>query len=298
MYYWRVILNNNNLFQRFGSWLEKSQNDFFINPRIEELLARATCAFINLNRIKNINDFCIQQYDELENYLNIKDNEIGFWSPSLAEMFNEFSSYLSNLRIMQNLIWCITVRQCNSTANPPKSINDGIKKIDKYGLDSELKVIIQEYMHCNGNYIKSCRDIDQHYFPIIEHSFLQINPKKQVKVILPDNPDVQSKMKLKFDEKIDAQEFFQHSFSEFHDFSDKIAKYFGFEPRDIPHTIKNLYHRGFDERTLFLYIDNPYRCAGIEFYQNSYLKILPRELPIPRKVIKPESMVFNRIKLK
>lgn len=297
MYYWRIIFNNNGLFQRFGGWLRVSEKDSFINSRIEELLSRSMCAYINLNRMENINKFCIEQFNVLEKHLTVKDNEIEFWSPSLAEMFNEFSAYLSNFRIMQNLIWCLSVRGCNPRANPPKSINDGVKKIDVYGIDETLKKMILEYMTREGDYIRNCRDLDQHYVPIMEHSFMQINPTKKVKVLLPDNPEVQSRKKLKFDRRIDAMDFFKQSFIEFHDFSESIAEYLGFKAKDIPHTFK-FHHRGSDARTLALYIDNPYRCDGLDIYQNNHLKIEPRQLPLLHGLIKPESMVFEPIKFK
>lgn len=297
MHYWRIIFNRAGLFQRFGSWLEASNGNEFIHSRIEELLSRSTCAYINLNRMNNINKFCIQQYEELEKYLSIKDNEIGFWSPSLAEMFNEFSSYLSNFRIMQNLVWCLSVRGYDSKLNPAKSINDGVKKIRSYGLDPELEALIKDYMHKRGNYIKNCRDLDQHFVPIMEHTSLQVNPIKKVKVLLPDNPEVKSKKMLKFESGIDALDFFKQAFIDFHDFSDNIAEFLGFEPRDIPHKMR-FFHRGFDERTLMLYIDNPYRCAGIDFRQNNSLKIVSRELPLLKGIIKPESMVFDQIDFK
>lgn len=75
--------------------------------------------------------------------------------------------------------------------------------------------------------IRKYRNVEQHIFNLVIHSYFQIYPKEKLLIILPDNPKAQPQ-NYKYNNR-DAYDFFKLAFREFNFFVEKIAKALKFE---------------------------------------------------------------------
>ena len=274
--YIATMLNQNNLFQHFGGWVSKPRNNE--GNELQVFLFRATQCVISLLRLEYLKGICISQYQKQEQNLNIKTEKIVFWSPTFVEFLNEFSPFLSSLRIMQNLIIPIIGKSYGLKNSLPSSMNDAMKKIYTYGFDKFICDTLTEYWDSNGKDIRDYRDIDQHYHVLIKHSFMQIKPNENLLVLLPDNPKEKN---IRFDLKRNALPYFVDSFNNFHTTIEKIAFYMGFSSNPISQTVLLEQIGELTEgvkQTLALMIEDTIKCSGFEFGQTEDRRIYAQPL--------------------
>lgn len=137
------LFNKSALFQHLEDWRRKSTIED--QQSLEEFLFRATSAYLNLSRMHVLTNICIGQYRKQKGELNLKDQRIVFWSPTLVEFLNEFSPFLSTLRIIQNQILSITARAMKLKKQIPLSLADVMKKLDSYGFGIDITQSIKRY---------------------------------------------------------------------------------------------------------------------------------------------------------
>jgi hypothetical protein len=274
------IFNRKGLFQHVGGWMSKceitEQHD------LQVFLFRATSALLNFNRMYVLSQICVEQYRERKQHLENNCTKIVFWSPTFVELLNEFSPFLSAMRIMQNMILPLAARAKKLKCSMPSSLAEGMKKLDSYGLGDDICSVIREYWNGNGKEIKGYRDIDQHFYTIIEHSFLQISPEEKVLVYLPDNPEERSASRVSFASERDALPYFQNSFLEIHRCIENILSVLGFQPSPLGQAF-GLAQLGLlteeVKKTLALIVDDNPMFSGLEFFQSEDRAILMRSIP-------------------
>ena len=91
----------------------------------------------------------------------------------------------------------------------------------------EIQGIVKEYWESNGELIRKYRNIEQHIFNLVIHSYLQIYPKEKLLIILPDNPKAQPQ-NYKYHNRF-AYDFFKLALREFNFLVEKMAKALKFE---------------------------------------------------------------------
>ncbi len=141
--YIATLFNNQGVFQRIVDWKEKASGEERYD--LDVLLFRATSAYMSLLRMNGLNELCIEQYHSLKSELTFVDDRIIFWSPTLIELLNEFSPFLSSLRIMQNLILPLAAKAQNLKVSIPPSLAEAMKKLNTYGFSEEICKIVEEY---------------------------------------------------------------------------------------------------------------------------------------------------------
>lgn len=275
------LLNSSGLFRHLGDWRKKS--DLGNQDYVEQFLFRATSAYLSLTRMQILSSLCIDQYRKRKTSLNVKDERIVFWSPSLVELLNEFSPFLSTLRIMQNQILPLTARVMKPKKGMPMSLADAIPKLDRLGLTSDVTRALRQYWLTNGAIVRGYRNVDQHYYSIVQHSFLQVVPEERILVLLPDNPEEQSQRRITFDQERDALPFFEKSFIALHDLVENVAAALGFQAGPLDQAVGmaqlGLLQEGV-RKTLALIIESTEDSSGVEFGQTEERKIYARLLPM------------------
>jgi hypothetical protein len=277
--YLASLLNNARLFQHVGGWKKTSSDE--VQSDVDIFLFRASSAYSSFVRMQMFSGKCLEQFSKRKGDLSIKRNQIVFWSPTLVEFLNEFSPFLSSLRIMQNLLLPLTAKAVRTGKSIPLSLADCMRKLDGYGFGDEICGLVREYWRSSGLDVRGYRNIDQHYYAIVHHSFLQVFPEERVIVYLPDHPDEQSPKRVSFDKRRDALTFFDDAFLKLHNLVESIAKLLGFQPTPIDQTIRMAQLGDLAEgvsQTLALMIDDIERLTGAEFGQTEdrrvYVKLL------------------------
>ena len=274
-----TLFNEEGLFQRLAAWKEGSDNDD--RTDFDRFLFRATSAYISLLRMHGLNDLCIEQYGRQKSQLTIKDNRIIFWSPTLVELLNEFSPYLSSLRIMQNMVLPLTAKSEKLKTSIPTSMADAMKKLDSYGFSQQTCNLVEQYWRSGGAEIKNYRDIDQHFYAIVQRSFLQIKPVETILVYLPDNPEEKSINRVIFDNKRDAIPFFKDAFVQIHQLIEDVALILGFGPTRLKQSIHTEQLGELQEgakKTLALIMPSTEGSSGIEIGQTADCRMYVRAL--------------------
>lgn len=184
--------------------------------------------------MNTLNIECINQYKKQKFRLKLNNARLLFWSPTVIEILSEISPFLSTMRILQNDFFRLTAKECNPNVSIPKSLNDAIKKgLTTYGFSEELSKKFISYWDETGKQIKNYRDMDQHYYSMIKHSYIQTTPEENLLILLPDNPENKSATDVTFEKEIDAINYLKESFFRFHDFVEETATLLGFEAMDI-----------------------------------------------------------------
>ena len=252
------LLNAYNLFQTTAGWKEHlGQGN---EKDISAFLYRGTSAVVHLQRIHELNNICVQEYEIFEDQLDIKDDRIVFNSVSLIAFINEISPLLSTLRIMQDSLLPLVGKTLGISVSI--SMNDGIKNLHRYNMQKQIKDKLLLYWQSNGSRLRGYRVIDQHYHNLIEHTFFQVNPIKKVLILFPDNPEEKSSSKFKYEKNIDAVDFLETSFNKLHTLTEDIAAILGFTPKTYGVEV-NMSQLGElvppQERTLSLMVDKKIR---------------------------------------
>jgi len=154
-------------------------------------------------------------------------------------------------------------------------------KLESYGFGDEICNTTKKYWNEGGAEVKEYRDIDQHYFAIIRHTFLQVKPEERVLVYLPDDPHEKSSKHVSFAKKRDAIPFFKNAFFSFHQFAEDVASHLGFQPALLDQSIgmEQLGPLAIGTRkTLALVLEDTGRCSGLEFGQTEDRRIYIRQL--------------------
>lgn len=99
----------------------------------------------------------------------------------------------------------------------------------KFNISSKIFYLIRRYWTKSGKSVRTYRDIDQHHFALVTHSFLKVKPDYKLETLLPDNPEAKRIEEFTYKKKIDALQFLEESFFALHDFIEELASEFGFK---------------------------------------------------------------------
>lgn len=221
------LLNSHGLYY-YLSGLSKKKSKKFENLK-SEILSRSTSAILHILRINQMGKECLFEFELFEDQLDIKDNMVVFSSVSLGFLINEVSPLMSTLRLLQNLL--IHLVRTYEGKKLPNSIADYFKKPDLYQINDKSKEILEHYWSKTGKTLKLYRDLDQHYGNMTDQYFMQVKPNKTILLRFPDNPEIKSPKKLKYDKNIDGLNFLKVAFDEIHETFELLAKLYGAEPK-------------------------------------------------------------------
>ncbi len=277
------LFNEYKLFQKLAN-LQKSHK----NKYLDDLLYCANSALLRIIAIKKYNDKCVNEYNEIEEYLSVKNSKkIFFFSSTFVRLLNEIPVFFSDLRKMQNAFLKLLSLELNLKIKPPNSLSQAIKKgLENYDIPPDICKIIFEYWNSTGRQVKDYRDIDQHWYQIVQRTWLKLDLKRKMMVILPD-----SKETMTYEKNVEALGFMKKSFEDFHDMVDKTCESLGFTenvnfPLEIPMNPGVLLIPGEEKEFLIgLIAFNRGPFSGVEFgvkttEDNVFFKprLIPREL--------------------
>ena len=227
------IANRAGLFRHYAAWYEDDNCNDNTHMSIAFSIGYLTSS---LERVHSLKHDCLEQYNYLKEGLEHDNNEVIFQSPSLFELFSELNALLSQMRIFQNLL--MTALSKHYKESFPASMHDFVKK-ERKSIDSELYKLIKSYWCSNGLKLKQYRDLCQHY----DHLFTSARIVRKgnvdaLEVRLPDNPEITSSKKFKFNDKVDCISFVEKSFTALHEFVNDVSKYLGYHnDRDFDLTL-------------------------------------------------------------
>ncbi|PKN95249.1 MAG: hypothetical protein CVU44_00795 [Chloroflexi bacterium HGW-Chloroflexi-6] len=221
------LLNSRGLFQRTSTWMSTEG----LSDDISFLLSRGTSAVVSILRIEQAQNNCIREFELFDDQLVDLESRIVFNSQSLVELQNEISPLLSCLRILQDSTISLIGKTLKTSL--PSSIDDTIKKIDKFKLPNEIKNILLKYWNSGGSKIRDYRILDQHYTSISDYVFLQLKPEKKILLLFPDNPYEKSKKNFRYEQEICGISALRIGFDDLHEMIESVAEYFGYEPSQI-----------------------------------------------------------------
>ena len=261
--YVQALFNQRGLFQHVGGWLAKTkQDDKF---PIQQMLFHASCVYLAMNKLESLKRQCEDQFDEYRNRLGETHDRIAFFSPQFLEMLIELSPCFAALRLAQNDVLRAVERALPLKSSIPSSMHDAIKSIHKYGLPTEIVDRTMQYWEGSGKNLKHYRDIDQHYYSLADHAFMQTKPERKLVVLLPDDPAKKGRKNATYGEGIDALDFLYRSFHEFHSYADDLARFMGYEPKPLEASVWHGAGDKFERKDAVIGLVIPGTKEGIPF---------------------------------
>ena len=280
------LFNTNNLFQNFGGWFQETKVSFFsrmmkskekdikkileswkLNVQgFETLLGFATSVILTINQIKNLEQKCVQQFKALKERLDLRENRIIFWSHKLVNLLSKISPVINIIRIMENLLLELIGKKVNHPM--PKNMFILIKNGHKsYNfLQLELWNRIEAYWQNTGKYLRAYKNIERYLFSLTTHSYIEINPKEKLLILLPDNPEMEISYKFVYEKNVDAIRFLENSFNDFHNLVEDISMQFHYNPTHILQGWSFLEYQYLPAKsgTVALVIKNPEKRKAVE----------------------------------
>lgn len=229
--YVQAVFNAQGLFQHVGGWLKQTKQDD--KKPIQELLFNASCAFLAISRIEILKKRCEEQFDEYRDRLGDTHDRIAFFSPAFLEMLVELTPAFAGLRLAQNDVLPALGKALKLKCEIAVSMNDACKKLEYYGLPSEIVERTLDYWNNHGKKLKGYRDIDQHHYSLVDHAYMQTKPERRLVVLLPDDPAKKGQKEATYYSEIDALQFLQESFQQLHQYVDDVARLMGYQPTPL-----------------------------------------------------------------
>lgn len=225
------LFNRIGLFQHLGGFVDKDGEKR--TTQINEFLLHATSFVLSLYRINYLNDICVKHFNTQKANLNLNDeSRILFTSPQMVEMITLVPSCFTSLCVMQDKIFPMLdyVLQIKS---PPQSFHAVCNKIKQMKLRKDVADITDAYWKDIGKRTRDYRDVGQHFYSLVAHSYYQIYPKEKTVVLLPDNPNEKSYHKFTYTQQQDCTEFLTESFNKLHKFIEDILELTGFPKKNL-----------------------------------------------------------------
>jgi len=220
------LLNFRDFFQRTASWHEDPE----FGESVTVLLNRATSAVLSIQKIEEYQRFCVQEFSLFDDQVENVEDKIVFNSKNMVLLQNEISPLLSALRLMQETTNQLIAKKYPK-ANLPNSLSDTAKKINKFNIPKDLRILIKNYWKNSGKKIRDYRVFDQHHSTLADMIFLL--PGKRVLFLFPDNPEEKSKRKLTYNNEVCGFSELRIGFDDLHEFIENIAEYFGYEKKPL-----------------------------------------------------------------
>ncbi len=251
----RYFLKFNGLRYHFLKKAENKSIKVYKNNRkyfrlATEIMFFAKNCYRILEQMEMLNDASILQFREMKSILNLKCKRFVFQSSIVDEYLSLLMPFLNTMYILQDRIMAIIAKAGNISLEPrdikeneteekykkykknyKKSLNSFYSFAENKNLLSrfspEIQGIVKDYWKSNGELIRKYRNIEQHIFNLVIHSYLQILPKEKLLIILPDNPKAQPQ-DYRYNNR-DAYDFFKLAFRDFNFFVEKMVEVLKFE---------------------------------------------------------------------
>lgn len=224
------LLNRAAMFAYYAEWY----SSYNLDETHNNIAYRISAILSSFEKISILKSECLKQFNLFEENtkINKASEMINFKSPSLYDIFVNISYIALSLRIIQNSILNIISKEESKQKNKislPNSMNDFMKKIENYSLDSSIKELISTYWNSNGKLLKDYRDIDEHHNYLIDKVYIDNFKDKNLILLLPDNPNVKSYKKYTFNKNIDAFQFLLTEYIEIEKLLNLISKYYNYK---------------------------------------------------------------------
>ena len=229
------------------------------------MLFHASCVYLAMNKLESLKRQCEAQFDEYQGRLSETHDRIAFFSPQFLEMLIELSPCFAALRLAQNDVLRAVERALPLKSSIPSSMHDAVKSIHTYGLPTEIVDRTMQYWEGSGKNLKHYRDIDQHYYSLADHAFMQTKPERKLVVLLPDDPAKKGRKNATYGEGIDALDFLYRSFHEFHSYADDLARFMGYEPKPLEASVWHGAGDKFERKDAVIGLVIPGTKEGIPF---------------------------------
>lgn len=228
------MFNQLNLFQCIGGYLKQPDAQKFTKS-INRILCRAYASLYHLRRMNELRTEAMKQIEQVRPQVKYDELPIAVWSPCVYEVIFEMVSTIVNMRVLQNDTWRFTRNLYPINKMAPEKIYDAVEQIrqkdtsqTKYKWFELIPVdLLQEldaYWGSTGDKLRGYRVLDQHYEVLSTHAQLKsVNGKVQLSVLIPDNPDKQSRKQFSFVGNLDGLIFVEKAFFDLHSFIEKIA---------------------------------------------------------------------------
>lgn len=285
MYNYRLF-NDQDYFLRFNSWYESiilrfheereglkiaDLNDISkeykkIKSEFHSILVHANYIISNLNQLHVLERIIIDQFEQLRDDMDLREERIVIYSPHVIDLLGKISMVLNSISFIQNRIPRILSKELKKSL--PASLEQFIKGNNiKYRVENKYFQIVRRYWVKTGKRIKKYRDVEQHHFILTTDVFLSSNPKFNLLVMLPDNPEVKQPEKLTYVKEYNAILYMEQSFENLHSCIEDLAREFGHNPKKFSASINLDSTRDLINKsgTIAAMIDNLEFMSGIIF---------------------------------
>ena len=231
MLYLPDLLNQHRLFQHLNG-LSKESAEF--GDLKEAILNHGTDAILRMERIRSLNKNVLNEFGLFADQMNLQDDKVVFSSGSMGALLSEISPLLSTIRVLQNKT--LALISIWESASLPQSMNDFMKKKERYGILADVKKLIEGYWEKSGKFAKFYRDIDQHDFvtsEVTSRYFVMHKPEAITYVELPDFQEVTKRSELTYADGTNALEFLDDACFQVHELIEGISKNYGANPSPI-----------------------------------------------------------------
>jgi len=255
------LANRAGLFSYYSSWYNKNQEDDSHN----NIAFQITSLILSFEKNNELAKEAVKQFSLFEKSTKIDKNSknINIITPSLYEIFINISNIISSIRIMQNSI--IDIIGKKESLSLPNSMSDFNKRINKHNINEYLKKIIKKYWKEHGIKIKNYRDINEHNNFLIKKIYIDNFKDKNLLILLPDNPNVQTYKKYTFDKQINALEFLKIEFYAIEKLLNDISRYYK-------------YHKSYFALAINIHEENPNNLTILYDLKNNTLTSIETHL--------------------
>ncbi|GAJ00594.1 unnamed protein product, partial [marine sediment metagenome] len=178
-----------------------------ISRLASEIIFFAKNAYRILEQMKTLNEASILQFKELKSMLCLKCKRFVFQSSIVDEYLSLLMPFLNTMFILQDRIMPIIAKVSNISLEPrnkeegetekhynnyknkfKKSLNSFYSFKNKFlsRFSPKIQGIVKQYWKSNGELIRKYRNVEQHIFNLVIHSYFQINPEEKLLIVLPD----------------------------------------------------------------------------------------------------------------
>ncbi len=155
-----------------------------------------------------------------------------------------------------------------------------------YGLPQPIEKLLVAYWSESGGDVRKYRVLDQHYFILCRHTFLEFEPKPRLVVYLPDDPSIQNELKVTFERKIDAVPYFANAFNAWHKCIELVSKEMGAKPAVLEEEMSMGHIGNLDagvKQTLALWLDEAEASSAMEIGQTEDRRVYCRKIDSKKK---------------
>lgn len=226
------LANRLGLFTNYSTWYDDNEYD----KSHLNIAFRISTLIISIENSLKYEKECINQFQIFENSLS-QNKKIKFQSPTMYDIFNNLSTALSSIVILQDMISPIVQKEELKITGKKQEFKNKMRefmdKINTYKINSEVKYIIQGYWNAHGKLVRDYRNIDQHHYLLFDQTMIVNYENPKLVILLPDNPitekgNTTSFKNLSFEKRINFIDFIKNELYAINDLINNISKEYGY----------------------------------------------------------------------